>query len=115
MMAYDLARDPMRGRRIGRSDYGTVGEHYTLGTADIVLTAYSFVEVFVPSTAAEPVYIYYVPVGQAGAIRKRLHPGTTHWLPHQVKTVRGTGNGSTAGLELLTTRAPAGGWDTGAG
>lgn len=32
-----------------------------------------------------------------------------------MKVVRGTGGGSTAGLELLTTRAPAGDWDTSAG
>lgn len=114
-MTYDLSKDPLRDRRIGRADYGTVGEHYTVGAADIPLVAYSYVEVFVPTTATEPVYLYYVPAGQTTPIRRRFHPGVEVFVPHQVAVIKGTAGGSTAGLELLTTRAPAGGWDTGAG
>ncbi len=114
-MTYNLSKDPMRDRRPGRADYGTVGEHYTVGAADIALPAYSYVEVWVPTSATEPVYLYYVPSGQTVAVRRRFHPGAHDWLPHQVAVIKGTAGGSTAGLELLTTRAPAGGWDTGAG
>ncbi|QTL01897.1 hypothetical protein J5J86_13890 [Aquabacter sp. L1I39] len=102
-MPYDKNKDPFYNSDVTRRDYGTRGRNITLSTADVDLNPYAYVRVFAPFTVAIPV-VRYVPVGNTDAapVTLSLAPGQAEILPHPVRRLLGTANGTAAGLEFLT-------------
>lgn len=102
-MPYDRTKDRYSSSPAGRGDYGTRGRNITLSTGDVDLDPYAYVRVFAPFAVASPV-VRYVPVGNedAAPVTLSLAPGQSEILPHPVRRLLGTANGTAAGLEFLT-------------
>lgn len=102
-MPYDRTKDPFGSSPAARGDYGTRGRNIALSAADVDLSPYAYVRVFAPFAVASPM-VRYVPVGNddASPVTLSLAPGQSEVLPHPVRRLLGTTNGTAAGLEFLT-------------
>jgi hypothetical protein len=102
-MPYDASKDPFADSLTGRHSFGTKGESFTVGASDVELARYAYAQVYAPSNISNPV-LYVLPAGNAdGAwIPFHLQAGESPVLPWLLRTIAGTGNGSTAGLIVKT-------------